>query len=70
MAVLNPSVPGDSNLDGVFNDLDIVLVFQAGEYLDNLAGNSSWATGDWNGDGEFNEADLVYAFQAGRYPTD
>ena len=62
ISVLNPSVPGDSNLDSVFNDLDIMLVFQAGEYLDNLKGNSTWATGDWNGDGEFDNADVVYAF--------
>ena len=58
---------GDSNLDGIFNSTDLIVVFQAGEYEDGIANNSSWGTGDWNGDGEFDTADLVYAFQAGTY---
>ena len=41
----------------------MTAVFQAGEYEDNLVGNSTWAEGDWNGDGEFDSADLVLAFQ-------
>ncbi|MCA9200156.1 MAG: hypothetical protein KDA87_21605, partial [Planctomycetales bacterium] len=58
---------GDSNLDGVFNSSDLVLVFQGGQYEDNVVGNSNWSTGDWNCDGEFSRADLVAAFQAGAY---
>ena len=58
---------GDSNLDGEFNTADLVLIFQAGEYEDDLEGNSIWATGDWNGDREFNTGDLVAAFQAGGF---
>jgi hypothetical protein len=58
---------GDSNLDGRFDSGDLVLVFQAGQYEDAVAGNSSWAAGDWNGDGEFTTADLVLAFQLGTY---
>jgi hypothetical protein len=58
---------GDANLDGEFNSSDLVLVFGAGEYEDDVAGNSSWATGDWNGDGEFTSIDLVTAFQDGGY---
>lgn len=54
---------GDANLDGVFDSADLVLVFEAGEYEDDLVGNSGWATGDWNGDGEFNSTDLVIALQ-------
>jgi hypothetical protein len=58
---------GDSNLDGEFNSTDFVVVFQAGQYEDNLAGNSTWATGDWNGDREFTSADFIVAFQDGGF---
>jgi hypothetical protein len=58
---------GDANLDGTFNSRDLVLVFQAGQYEDSIAGNSTWITGDWNCDGEFNSSDLVLAFQSGVY---
>ena len=58
---------GDGNLDGQFSSTDLVLAFQAGEYEDELIGNSTWATGDWNGDGEFSSADFVHAFQRGVY---
>ena len=34
-------VPGDSNRDGVFNSADLVLVFVAGEYEDDIEGNST-----------------------------
>ncbi|MCA9216341.1 MAG: PEP-CTERM sorting domain-containing protein [Planctomycetales bacterium] len=64
--VMNTYV-GDSNLDGVFNSGDFVLVFTAGEYEDALVGNSTWATGDWNGDKEFNSGDFVAAFSANGY---
>ncbi|MEZ6119160.1 MAG: hypothetical protein R3C28_21680 [Pirellulaceae bacterium] len=58
---------GDANLDGEFNSADFTTVFQAGQYEDAIAGNSTWATGDWNGDGEFDTSDLVVAFQDGGY---
>ena len=54
---------GDSNLDGEFNSGDLVAVFQAGEYENGVAANSTWATGDWNGDTEFDTRDLVFAFR-------
>ena len=54
---------GDANLDGRFDTKDFILVFQAGEFEDNIALNSSWSTGDWNGDGEFNSRDFVVALQ-------
>ena len=60
---------GDANRDGQFNSRDLVLVFQAGEYEDNLIQNSTWADGDWNGDNEFDSADLVTAFQNGEYES-
>jgi hypothetical protein len=65
-SILNTTV-GDANLDGIFNSSDLILVFQAGEYEDTVAGNSMWADGDWNCDGEFSTADLIVAFQAGAY---
>ncbi|MCA9169081.1 MAG: CotH kinase family protein, partial [Planctomycetales bacterium] len=61
------TTPGDANLDGSFTSSDLVLVFQAGQYEDEVADNSGWATGDWNCDGEFGSADLVSAFQAGSF---
>lgn len=58
---------GDADLDGVFGTQDLVTVFQAGEYEDDVSLNSTWATGDWNGDSEFDTNDLVVAFQDGAY---
>jgi hypothetical protein len=61
------STIGDANVDGIFNSSDLVLIFQAGEYEDGVANNSTWSDGDWNCDGEFNSRDIVLAFQAGGY---
>ena len=58
---------GDANLDGEFRSSDLVLVLVAGEYEDELVGNSGWATGDWNGDGDFTTGDFVVAFEDGGY---
>ncbi|MCA9215071.1 MAG: hypothetical protein KDB27_18510 [Planctomycetales bacterium] len=58
---------GDSDVNGVFDSSDLVLVFEAAEYEDDIAGNSSWADGDWNGDGDFTSRDLVFAFQEGGF---
>lgn len=60
---------GDSNLDGQFDSSDLVTVFIAGEYEDEIAGNSRFITGDWNVDREFNSADMVVAFQLGEYES-
>jgi hypothetical protein len=65
--VLKKTYIGDANLDGEFNSTDFVQVFQAGEYEDTTAGNSTWGEGDWNGDLDFNSSDFVAAFQAGGY---
>ena len=62
-------LPGDSNHDGIFNSTDMVVVFQAGEYEDGIAGNSTFEEGDWNGDGDFDTQDMVYVFQLGHYST-
>ncbi len=58
---------GDVNLDQRFDSQDLVRVFEAGQYEDNLPGNSRWTTGDWDADGDFGSADLVHAFQDGGY---
>ncbi|MCA9218460.1 MAG: pentapeptide repeat-containing protein, partial [Planctomycetales bacterium] len=58
---------GDANLDGEFDASDLVLVFAANEYEDDIIGNSTWQTGDWNIDGEFDSGDLVIAFADGGY---
>jgi hypothetical protein len=58
---------GDSNDDGVFDSSDLVLVFTAGKYEDNIRRNSTFDEGDWNQDGDFSTTDLVLAFQTGRY---
>jgi hypothetical protein len=61
------SIAGDSNLDGIFDSSDLVLVFIAGGFEDGIEGNAGWATGDWDGDGDFTTRDFVYAFQSGGY---
>ncbi len=58
---------GDANLDRRFDSQDIVFIFQAGEYEDDLPRNSGWAEGDWNCDGDFTSDDLVLAFVEGGY---
>lgn len=58
---------GDSNLDGRYTSEDFVQVFIAGEYEDDIDGNSTWATGDWDGDGDFTSGDIVLSFTAGGY---
>ncbi|MCA9201255.1 MAG: hypothetical protein KDA87_27125, partial [Planctomycetales bacterium] len=58
---------GDANLDGEFNSRDLVEIFVAGEFEDQLELNSTWSTGDWSGSGEFDSSDLVLAFQDGGY---
>lgn len=58
---------GDSNLDGLFDTTDLVTVFAAGQYEDDVEGNSTWASGDWDGTGDFDTGDLVAAFSAGGY---
>ena len=66
---LQAAFVGDANLDGRFNSSDMVDVFAAGQYEDDVENNSVWATGDWTGDGEFDTTDLVAAFRGGAYET-
>lgn len=63
------STYGDSNLDGIFNSTDLIEVFQAGAYEDDVSNNASWEQGDWNCDGDFDSSDLVLAFGSGNYSS-
>ena len=56
---------GDANLDGVFDEVDLIRVLQTAQFDDGVTGNSSWQTGDWNSDGDFNAQDIVLALQDG-----
>jgi hypothetical protein len=65
--VIKQTYFGDANLDGEFTTSDLVNVLTAGQYEDDVAGNSAWASGDWNADAEFTSADLVAALSDGGY---
>ena len=56
---------GDSDLNGQFDEQDIVAGFTAGKYLTGDA--ASWAEGDWDGNLAFDDQDFLAAFIAGGY---
>ncbi len=56
---------GDSNLDGEFNSGDLVAIFTAGKFEQDMDAN--WAEGDWTGDHRFDSGDLVAAFTDGGF---
>ncbi|MFC1759562.1 SdiA-regulated domain-containing protein [Planctomycetota bacterium] len=58
---------GDANFDREFSSTDFTVVFQAGEYEDQISFNSGWDEGDWNGDRDFDSSDFTKAFQDGGY---
>ena len=58
---------GDTNLDGTFNSIDIILTFQKGHYEDLIEDNSMWGDGDWNADSDFTSSDIIRAFNDGGY---
>ncbi len=64
---VEPTPIGDVNSDGLFSSSDLVEVFKAGEYEDDVSLNSTWEEGDWNRDGDFDSGDLVLALQEGQY---
>ena len=64
-----PALIGDANLDGVFDEQDLLQVLRLGKYLDAIPQNASWAEGDWNRDGQFDDQDLIDAFVARHYVT-
>ena len=64
---IDQAIAGDANLDGAFDSTDLVLVFAAGEYDDDIEDNSTLEEGDWDGDGFFDSSDLVSALREGCY---
>ncbi len=67
-------LPGDANLDNVFDTADMTQIFQAGFY--EVGGPlfeqnaPTWREGDWNADGYFDSSDLTLALQQGTYEGD
>jgi hypothetical protein len=61
------AAPGDANIDGVFNSIDLIDVLANGEYEDTIVGNSTWSEGDWSNDNEFDSGDLIEALATGVY---
>lgn len=74
--------PGDANLDGEVNSLDIILSLAGNKY--ETGRSATWEEGDWNaapgpgfffggappiGDGVFDSNDIVAALAAGLYET-
>ena len=64
------AILGDINGDGRFNSADLSLVFQSGQYEDDISGNATWDTGDWDGDGDFTSSDLILAMNLGHFEAD
>jgi ELWxxDGT repeat protein len=56
---------GDANLDGQFDQSDLVAVLQAGKYITPQP--AVFEEGDFNGDGWFNQLDIVAALETGNY---
>ena len=56
---------GDSDLNGTFDEQDIVAAFIDGKYLSGDA--AGWEQGDWDGNLQFDEQDFFQAFIAGGY---
>ena len=61
------AVQGDANGDGHFNSRDLVGIFTASQYENDIPLDATWTTGDWTGDREFDSSDLVSAFLVGGY---
>jgi len=61
------AAPGDANLDGVVNTLDLVLISAEGRFGTGQA--ADWHQGDFNYDGVANTLDLVAISAAGVWGT-
>ena len=61
------AIVGDVNGDGSFDTVDLVAVFTAGTYENDIADDAQWTTGDWNGDHDFDSSDMVAALVAGQF---
>jgi hypothetical protein len=53
--------PGDADGSGQFNQIDLVQVLIAAQYLTGQP--ATWAEGDFNGDGRFDQLDIVLTLQ-------
>jgi hypothetical protein len=59
------ALPGDVNLDGQFDTLDVVETLQSNKYLTGEI--AAWSDGDWNDDFIFDQRDIVAALATGSY---
>jgi len=59
---------GDVNLDGHYNSSDLVEMFTAGAYEQDV--EAGWGEGDFDGDGRFTTSDLVLAQASGCYEAE
>ncbi len=57
--------PGDADLSGVFDQLDIVQVLQIARFL--AGPPAGWSEGNWNGNDAFEMSDLDIAILVGHY---
>jgi hypothetical protein len=62
---LRKSWIGDANVDGEFNSGDLVTLFTAGTYEQEVS--AVWSQGDFDGNGRFTSGDLVAALTDGGY---
>jgi hypothetical protein len=62
---LPPCQAGDANLDGSFDQFDIVQLASSAMY--NTGQEATWSQGDFNGDGVFDQLDIVEAMVTGNY---
>jgi len=63
--VIHDELIGDSNVDGVFDQKDLVQVATAGRYMTGTP--AAWSQGDWDADGYFDQFDMVSALGTGKY---
>ena len=66
ISVVGSHPAGDANLDGDFDQLDLVQLLQHNKYGKDEP--ADWSQGDFNGDGRFDRYDLVLALQTGYAP--
>ena len=57
--------PGDADVNGIFNQIDIVQVLQRALFL--AGPPATWGQGDWTGDNQFGENDLSDAIDTDHY---
>ena len=58
---------GDANVDGLFDEADLVKVLQSARY--GTGQPATFEEGDWNGDNVFDQHDIIAASQSANYLT-